>query len=98
MTSPVFVFILARVWLGDPVDWVDIIAAVVCIAGVFFVSKPSAIFGCDTTDDCSLTQYVYFCFYFSSSSTTSFSFFLFLFAASLPLSSGKKDSNGTAGK
>jgi len=57
MTSPVFVFLLARVWLGDPVDYVDVISAVVCITGVIFVSKPSAIFGCDETDDCGLTQY-----------------------------------------
>ena len=57
MTSPVFVFILARIWLGDPVDYVDVISAVVCIIGVMFVSKPSAIFGCTSTDDCGLTQY-----------------------------------------
>ena len=56
MTSPVFVFILARVWLGDPVDGVDVFAALVCICGVVFVSKPSAIFGCDDTDDCALTS------------------------------------------
>ena len=57
MTSPVFVFILARIWLGDPVDYVDVIAAAVCIIGVIFVSKPSAIFGCTSTDSCGLTQY-----------------------------------------
>ena len=57
MTSPVFVFILARFWLGDPIDWLDVVAALVCIVGVFFVSYPSAIFGCDSTDDCGLTQY-----------------------------------------
>ena len=57
MTSPVFVFILARVWLGDPVDYVDVISAAVCIVGVIFVSRPSAIFGCDETDDCGLTQF-----------------------------------------
>lgn len=57
MTSPVFVFLLARVWLGDPVDFVDVIAAIVCITGVIFVSRPSAIFGCDSTDDCGLTQF-----------------------------------------
>lgn len=57
MTSPVFVFILARIWLGDPVDYVDVISAAVCIIGVIFVSKPSAIFGCTSTDDCGLTQF-----------------------------------------